>query len=72
MISPKQLKKVVDKNRKWLKIDSRVALENMIYMTMELLKEAGYEDAAYFTKALYDEIENMDTNELVKEQIWVG
>ena len=72
MISQKKKKKVVNRNRKWLNIDSRVALENMIYMTMELLKEAGYEDAAYFTKALYDEIENMDTNEIVKEQIWVG
>ena len=72
MITAKQIKEVVKRNRKYIKIDSRVDMENMIYMTMELLKEAGYEDAAYFTKALYDEIENMDTDELVQERIWIG
>lgn len=72
MITPKQIKEVVERNRVYLAINSRVEMENMIYMTMDLLKVAGYADAAYFTKALYDEIENMDTNELAKEQIWVG
>lgn len=72
MITPKQIKKIVENNRKHLKIDTRVDMENMIYLTMELLKEAGYEDAAHSTKALYDEIENMDTDELVQEQIWIG
>ena len=72
MITAKQIKKVVDHNRKYLKIDTRVDMESMIYLTMELLKEAGYEDAANSAKALYNEIENMDTDELVQEQIWIG
>ena len=37
MITAKQIKKVVDHNRKYLKIDTRVDMESMIYLTMELL-----------------------------------
>ena len=71
MITAKQIKDVVERNRKFIKIDTRVDMENMIWMTMELLKEAGYKDASYFTRALYEEIENMDTDDLVQERIWI-
>ena len=72
MITPKQIKRVVEQNRKHLNIKTRVEMENMIWLTMELLEEAGYEDAARSTKSLYNEIEEMDTSELAREQIWIA
>lgn len=70
MINAKQIKKVVDSNRKYLDIPSRSVMTQMIYFVVDLLNEAGYEDAAYFAKALADEVDNMDTEEIVKQQIW--
>ena len=70
MINAKQIKKVVDSNRKYLDIPSRSVMTQMIYFVVDLLNEAGYEDAAYFAKALADEVDNMDTLGIVKERIW--
>ena len=71
MITASQIKKVVNANRRYLDIPSRSAMDQMVYFVSDLLKEAGYEDAAHYTKMLGDELENMDTSELAKEKIWI-
>ena len=72
MMTPKKLKKVVNDWRRTLPIPRRADVTYMTMFVRDLLKEAGYEDAAYFTNALVDELENLDTNEIVKEEIWIG
>lgn len=68
----KELKKVVDNWRRTIDIPNRASVTYMTLFVKDLLKEAGYEDASYFADALATELENMDTNEIVKEQIWIG
>ena len=68
-MTPKKLKKVVNDWRRTLPIPRRADVTYMTMFVRDLLKEAGY---AYFTNALVDELENLDTNEIVKEEIWIG
>ena len=72
MITAKIIKEVVEKNRKYLDISDRCTMTQMVYFVSDLLTASGYEDSGYFAKALADEIENMDTGEIIKERIWVG
>ena len=71
-MTSKGLKKVVDNWRRTINIPNRATVTYMTLFVRDLLKEAGYEDAAYFTDTFADELEDMDTNEIVKEQIWIG
>jgi len=71
MMTPKKLKKVVNDWRRTLPIPRRADVTYMTMFVRDLLKEAGYEDAAYITNELVNELENMDTNEIVKEEIWI-
>lgn len=81
-----QLKKVVEKHRKYIDIDSRTELEEMIAVCESLLEE----EIAYLEKEepqatrtldetriarevlrnLWHDVEDMDTDELVKQDIW--
>lgn len=81
-----QIKKVVEKNRKRLNINSRVDLTDMIWLVEDLLKEEieyleenepqatttieQTKIAKEIVNDLWNKIEDMDTNELVKEHIW--
>ena len=81
-----QLKKVVENHRKFIDINSRTELEEMIYVVEDLLEEEikylqEHEPQAITTldetkrareviRNLYHDIDDMDTNELVKAQIW--
>ena len=55
----KQLKKVIEKHRrkKFLKLETRIEVERTVFFVADLLKEAGYKDAACFTEALGNEID---------------
>lgn len=70
MLNASKLKEVVEKNRKYIKIESRIEMIRMVYFVAELLCAAGYKDASYFVIALTDELEDMDTEEIIKERIW--
>ena len=72
MMTSKGLKKVVNEWKRTINIPNRASVTYMTLFVRDLLKEAGYEDTAYFTNALANELEDMDTNELVKERIWIG
>ena len=70
MLTAQKLKEVVDKNKRYLEIRNRAEMDQMVYFVADLLKAPGYEDAAYFTKALGDELEDMDVEEIIKAKIW--
>lgn len=68
----KQLKKVIEKHRrkKFLKLETRMEVERTVFFVADLLKEAGYKDAACFTEALGNEIDEMGTEEILSEHIF--
>ena len=70
MLTGQKLKEVVDKNRRYLEIRNRAEMVQMVYFVADLLKASGYDDTAYFTKALGDELDDMDTEEIVNAKIW--
>lgn len=70
MLDAKKLKEIVEKNRKHFDIPNRVAFESMIWMVMELLDANGDVKEAHAVYRLYCQIEDMDTDEIVKERIW--
>ncbi len=72
MMTSKGFKKVVDEWKRTISIPNRASVTYMTLFVRDLLKEAGYEEAASFTDKFANELENMDTSELVKEQIWIG
>lgn len=81
-----QIKKVVEKHRKYISIDSRTELEEMIAVCESLLEE----EIAYLEKEepqatrtlnetriarevlrnLWHDVEDMETSELLKQNIW--
>ena len=78
-----QLKIVVDKHKKYIDIPSRSALQEMIFVTESLLEEeikhqeeshpgsaAAARMAREILRELYNTVDNMDTAELVKLNIW--
>ena len=67
-----KLEKVVNDWRNIINIPNRASVTHITLFVRDLLKEAGYEDAAYFTDGLATELENMDTAEIAKAQIWKG
>lgn len=83
-----QLKKVVENHRKFVDIDSRIELEEMIYIVEDLLKEEikylqEHEPQATTTldetksareviRNLYHDIDDMETEELIKAEIWTN
>lgn len=71
-MTPNKLKKVVNDWRRIISIPNRASVTHITMFVRDLLKESGYEDAAYFTNALANELENMDTDEIVKASIWKG
>lgn len=70
MLDAKKIKDVVEKNRKYLEITTRVNMENMVMLVADLFKADGNEYMYRQTVALYDKLENMDTDEFVNEHIW--
>ena len=70
MLDAKKIKNVIEKNRKYLEISTRVNMENMVMLVADLFKADGNEDMYSQTVALYDKLENMDTDEFVNEHIW--
>ena len=72
MMTSKGLKKVVNEWKRTISIPNRASVTYMTLFVRDLLKEAGYEEAANFTDEFANELENIDTSELVKEQIWIG
>ena len=71
-MTPKKLKNVVNYWRRVINIPDRASVTHITLCVRDLLIEAGYDDAAYFTDVLANELENMDTSEIAKEQIWIG
>ena len=85
-MTPSQLKKAVEDNRKRIPINSRAELTNMIWLVEDLLEAEikyleEYEPSATTTinetkiareavRDLYSKVDGMDTNDLVKERIW--
>ena len=85
-MTPRQLKEVVEKNRKRLDINSRIDLIDMIWLVEDLLKkEIEYLEehephaitiisetkiAAKVLSDLYSNVDGMETSDLVKEHIW--
>lgn len=81
-----QLKDVVERNKKYISIDSRVELEQMIEVVENLLEEEikylqkeepqattsldDYKKAREVLRSLYHDIDDMETTELVKAKIW--
>lgn len=70
MLTAQKLKEVIDKNKRYLKIRNRAEMDQMVYFVADLLKASGYEDAAYFAKALGDELEDMDVKDIIEAKIW--
>ena len=70
MLDAKKIKDVVEKNRNYLEISTRVNMENMVMLVADLFKADGNDDMYKQTIALYDKLENMDTDEFVNEHIW--
>lgn len=82
-----QLKKVVENHRRFVDIDSRTELEEMISVVEDLLEEEikylkEYEPKATTTldqtkiarevlRSLWHDVEDFDTEELVEARIWV-
>lgn len=81
-----QLKEVIEKNRKYIDIDNRVHLEDMVTLVEDLLK-AELEDlkenepyavvsirqaaeAIQGVRDLYNSLESMETEEIGKAGIW--
>ena len=71
-MTPKKLKKVVNDWRRIISIPDRASVTHMVLFVRDLLKAAGYDDTAYFTDALANELDSMDTSEIVAERIWIG
>lgn len=71
-MTAKQLKKVVEKHRgkNFFKLENRMEVERAVFFVADLLREAGYKDAAYFTETLGNEIDEMDTREILLEHIF--
>ena len=81
-----QIKKVVEKHRKYINIDSRTELEEMIAVCESLLEEEikdlkenhpeatrtlnETKIAREVLRNLWHEVDDMDTDELVKQDIW--
>jgi hypothetical protein len=71
-MTAKKLKKVVNDWRGLVSIPDRPSVIRTTLFVRDLLKAAGYEDTAYFTNALANELDSMDTSEIVMERIWIG
>jgi hypothetical protein len=85
-MTPKQIKKVVENHQRVLDINSRVALSECCWIVEDLLEEeikyleeteptatttiSEMKMAREVIRNLYHSIDDMDTNELVKEHIW--
>lgn len=69
-MTARELKEVVNDNRKYLDIPNRGALVQMVYFVSELLDKADFKEAAMQTEELANELDNMDTSEIIKERIW--
>lgn len=85
-MTAEQLKEVVTKHRKYIDIDSRVRLEDMILLVEDLLREElknlqdnepyatvlirQTAEAIQGVKDLYNTIESMETEDIVKASIW--
>ena len=71
-MTAKQLKKIIEKHRgrNFLKLESRMEVERAVFFVADLLKEAGYKDAACFTEVLGNEVDEMGTEEILSEHIF--
>ena len=72
MLTANGLKRIVNDWRGYISIPDRATVTRITMFVKDLLKESGYEDAAYFTNALANELDSMDTDEIVKACIWKG
>lgn len=69
-MNAKELKEVVNDNKKYLDIPDRSTMTQMIYFVSELLEKGEFKEAAMQTRELANELDNMDTEEIIKERIW--
>jgi len=70
MMTAEKLKKVVNNWNDIVSIPDRASVTHITLFVRELLKESGDEDAAALVMKLADELENLDTDDIVKAQIW--
>lgn len=69
-MNAKELKEVVNDNKKYLDIPDRSTMTQMIYFVSELLEKGEFKETAMQTRELANELDNMDTEEIIKEGIW--
>ena len=72
MMTVEKLKKVVNNWNDIVSIPDRASVTYITLFVRELLKESGDEDAAALVMKLADELDNLDTDDIVKAQIWNG
>ena len=66
----KQFKKVVEENRKYIDIETRYKTVQMIFFVRDLMMESGNKECAKLIDNLADEIDKIDTHEIMKEHIF--
>ena len=72
-MTAKQFKRVVERNRSSrLPLGTRLETEDAIWFVKELFEINNQYDVAQKLQELYEEIDNLDTNELVKEKVFDG
>lgn len=69
-MTAKELNEVVRDNKRYLNIPDRSTMTQIVYFVSELLDKADFKEAAMQTRELANELDNMDTEEIIKERIW--
>ncbi len=64
------LKKAVEGNKKRMQLNSRLEAENAIWFVIDLLEAYGDKETALRLNGLVCAVDNLDTSELVKAQIF--
>lgn len=70
IMKAKQFKKVVEENRKYIDIETRYKTVQMIFFVRDLMMESGNKECAKLIDNLADEIDKIDTHEIMKEHIF--
>ena len=72
-MTAKQFKRVVERNRSSrLPFETRLETEDAVWFVKELFEINNQYDVAQKLQELYEEIDNLDTGELVKEKVFDG
>jgi hypothetical protein len=70
MIDTVVLRKVVERNNGFCDLSTRAKTDNAVYFVYDLLQALGDTETAEKIKKIYNELENLNTVELAKLEIW--